>query len=73
MLKGCSFFCCSPADHTPFNVGKIFESIARIGRPTETRLFRVRIDLVPSPTRWIWLGYLRRGGLLGAENGIDWC
>jgi hypothetical protein len=71
LLKGSSFFCCSPSDHTTLNVGKIFESIARIGCPTETRLFRVRVDPVPSPTRRIWLGYLRRGGLLGAEGGCQ--
>jgi hypothetical protein len=69
VLKGCSSFCCSPSDHTPFNVGKVLESIARIGCPTETRLFRVRVDPVSSPTRRIWLGYLRGGRLLGAEGG----
>jgi hypothetical protein len=69
LLKGSSFFCCSPSDHTTLNVGKIFESIARIGCPTETRLFRVRVDPVSSPTRRIWLGYLRGGRLLGAEGG----
>jgi hypothetical protein len=73
LAQGSLLLFCSPSDHTAFNVGKVFKSIARIGRPTETRLFRVRVDSVPSPTRWIWLGYLRGVGLLGAGRGVDWC